>query len=266
MHFLFPSDPIDLRQPDEPFREQADEVRKLGIGVSVVALDELGQKNCRLRGPIPRDATVVYRGWMLTPAEYEGLLDLISSGGAVPLISLEKYLLCHYLPNWYPLISEFTAETRIFSANADLAKELRTLGWKKFFIKDFVKSLKTSIGSVIADPEDITAVVSEMQRFRGAIEGGVCVRQFEDFVPNSERRYFVIGGRPHAALGAPPKLAFECAQRVHSPFFSIDIALNSKGIDRVVEIGDGQVSYLVCWVASGFVKLWNDDPLSRRIN
>jgi hypothetical protein len=266
MHFLFPSDPIDPRRPDETFREQADEVRKLGMGVSIVTLEELGEETCRLRGPIPADATVVYRGWMLTPTEYERLARLIRSHGAVPLISPEDYLLCHYLPNWYPLISEFTAETRIFSANADLAKELRTLGWKKFFIKDFVKSLKTSIGSVIADPEDITAVVSEMQRFRGAIEGGVCVRQFEDFVPNSERRYFVIGGRPHAALGAPPKLAFECAQRVHSPFFSIDIALNSKGIDRVVEIGDGQVSDLVGWDAAGFAKLWNDDPLSRRIN
>ena len=261
MHFLFPSDPIDLRQPDEPFREQADEVRKLGIGVSVVALDELGQKNCRLRGPIPRDATVVYRGWMLTPAEYEGLLDLISSGGAVPLISLEKYLLCHYLPNWYPLISEFTAETRVFPANANLANELRALGWQKFFIKDFVKSLKTSVGSVIADPADITLVVSEMQKFRGAIEGGVCVRQFEEFIPNSERRYFVIAKRPHAASGSPPELVFECAQRVQSPFFSIDIAVNSDGVDRVVEIGDGQVSDLVGWDAAAFAQLWSDAPL-----
>jgi hypothetical protein len=261
MHFLFPSDPIDLRQPDEPFREQADEVRKLGIGVSVVALDELGQKNCRLRGPIPRDATVVYRGWMLTPAEYEGLLDLISSGGAVPLISLEKYLLCHYLPNWYPLISEFTAETRVFPANANLANELMALGWQKFFIKDFVKSLKTSVGSVIADPADITLVVSEMQKFRGAIEGGVCVRQFEEFIPNSERRYFVIAKRPHAASGSPPELVFECAQRVQSPFFSIDIAVNSDGVDRVVEIGDGQVSDLVGWDAAAFAQLWRDAPL-----
>ena len=102
-----------------------------------------------------------------------------------------------------------------------------------------------------------------MQKFRADIEGGVCVRQFEDFVPNSERRYFVFGGKPYAALGAPPKLAFECAQRVHSPFFSIDIALNSNGIDRVVEIGDGQVSDLVGWDAVGFAQLWKDDPFSR---
>lgn len=263
MHFLFPSDPIDPQLSDEAFREQADELGKLGIGISIVALDELGQKNCRLRGLIPSDATVVYRGWMLTPTEYEALLQLIRSCGAVPLISLEKYLLCHYLPNWYPLISEFTPETRVFPANADLANELRALGWQKFFIKDFVKSLKTSVGSVIANPEDITLVVSEMKKFRGEIEGGVCVRQFEEFAPNSERRYFVIANRPYAASGSPPKLVFECAQRVQSPFFSIDVAVNLNGIDRVVEIGDGQVSDLGGWDVAAFAKLWKDSAFSR---
>jgi hypothetical protein len=104
-------------------------------------------------------------------------------------------------------------------------------------------------------------VVSEMQKFRGAIEGGVCVRQFEEFIPNSERRYFVIAKRPHAASGSPPELVFECAQRVQSPFFSIDIAVNSDGVDRVVEIGDGQVSDLVGWDAAAFAQLWRDAPL-----
>ena len=99
MHFLFPSDPIDARQPDETFREQANEVRKLGMGISIVTLEELGGETCRLRGPIPENATVVYRGWMVTPTEYEGLAKLIRSHGAVPLISREDYELCHYLPN-----------------------------------------------------------------------------------------------------------------------------------------------------------------------
>ena len=127
MHFLLPSDPIDPRQPDEMFREQAAEVRKLGMGVSIIDLEALGEKTCRLRAPIPAEATVVYRGWMLPATEYDVLAKLIYSYGAVPLISPEKYLLCHYLPNWYPLISEFTPETRVFPANVDLAKELRPL-------------------------------------------------------------------------------------------------------------------------------------------
>jgi len=97
MHFLYPSDPLEPRQPDERFRNQANEMRILGLGVSIVCLEELGETTCRNRNPIPSGATVLYRGWMLAPTEYEKLLRLIHSHQASPLISLETYLACHYL-------------------------------------------------------------------------------------------------------------------------------------------------------------------------
>ena len=256
MHFLYPSDPIQPRQPDEPFQDQANEMQRLGLGVSIVCLEELGETTCRIRNPIPSGATVVYRGWMLALTEYEKLLRLIYSHQASALISLETYLACHYLPNWYPLISELTAETRVFPIDCDLVAQLTSLGWEKFFIKDYVKSLKTSVGSVISKPQDITLVLAEMQKFRGKIEGGICVRRFEDFVPNSERRYFVIKGKPHAASGSVPELVLECARRISSPFFSVDVATRADGILRVVEIGDGQVSDLVGWESARFAELW----------
>src|SRR5260370_36421516 len=184
---------------------------------------------------------------MLAPAQYEKLLALIQSHQARPLISLETYLSCHYLPNWYPLISEFTPETRIFPIHSDIIEALKVLDWEKFFIKDYVKSLKTSVGAVISTPEDIALVLAVMQKFRGTIEGGVCVRRFEDFVPNYERRYFVIEGKPHADSGSVPDLVLECARRISSPFFSVDVALRVDEVLRVVAIGDGQVSDLVCW-------------------
>jgi ATP-grasp domain, R2K clade family 3 len=193
---------------------------------------------------------------MLAPTEYEKLLRLIHSDQARPLISLETYLACHHLPNWYPVISEFTAETRIFPIDCDIVGQMRVLGWEKFFIKDYVKSLKTSVGSVISKPEDITLVLAEMQKFRSTIEGGVCVRRFEDFVPNSEKRYFVIEGKPYAASGSVPELILECAHRISSPFFSVDVAVRTDGVLRVVEIGDGQVSDLVGWEPARFAELW----------
>jgi hypothetical protein len=103
------------------------------------------------------------------------------------------YLACHHLPNGYPLISEFTPETKVLPLNSDFVAKLKGLGWEQLFIEDYVKSLKTSRGSVISKPEDISTVPPEMQKFRGVIEGGVCVRRFEPFAPGSETRYFVIG-------------------------------------------------------------------------
>jgi hypothetical protein len=256
LHFLYPSDPIDLRKPDAIFMEQVDELRKLGLEVSTFSLGQLGDATCKIRKPIPIGATVIYRGWMLKATEYEQLLSLIQTQQAVPLTSSEIYLSCHYLPNWYPLIREFTAETEILPAYADFSVALKTLNWEKFFIKDYVKSLKTSVGSVISRPEEIHLVLAELQKFRGTIEGGVCVRRYEDLIPYSEKRYFVIQGQAHGAVGPVPDLVSECARRIASPFFSIDVATRADGVLRVVEIGDGQVSDLVGWEPARFAELW----------
>jgi hypothetical protein len=194
---------IRLKQPDDPFRDEVNEIKRLALGVSIVSLEELGEKTCRIRPPIPRGASVVYRGWMLASAEYEKLVALIESHGATPLISLQMYLACHHLPNWFAHISELTPETKVFQPDSDLVGELRYLGRRKFFVKDCVKSLKTSIGSVISKPEDIALVLTEMQKFRGTIEGGVCVRRFgENRTPRrclivSERR---VGSRGRGGL------------------------------------------------------------------
>jgi ATP-grasp domain, R2K clade family 3 len=151
-----------------------------------------------------------------------------------------------------------TPETRIFSIEDDLEKELRSLGWDGFFIKDYVKSLKTSIGSRIDDPAAIGSVIAEMEKFRGQIEGGICVRRIEDFKIETEQRYFVLHGKAFAAEpdAKIPAIVQECAKRILSPFFSVDAVERSDGVQRIVEIDDGQVSDLVGWTAERFVALW----------
>ncbi|MBW4539691.1 MAG: ATP-grasp domain-containing protein [Myxacorys chilensis ATA2-1-KO14] len=140
----------------------------------------------------------------------------------------------------------------------DLEHGLRELGWSRFFIKDYVKSLKTSVGSIIDEPSAIRTVVAEMQKFRGTIEGGLCVRQVEDFIAETERRYFVVYGKPFAALPDEevPAIVEECAKRINSQFFAVDVVERRDGCKRVVEIGNGQVSDLVGWTAERFATVW----------
>jgi len=45
------------------------------------------------------------------------------------------------------------------------------------------------------------------------------------------------------------------AQRVASPFFSVDVAERRDGILRVIEIGDGQVSDRKHWPAERFMRM-----------
>jgi hypothetical protein len=213
-----------------------------------------------LRG-VPQGTTVVYRGWMATAEEYGALVRAIEQAGAVPLTSPHEYLAAHHLPNWYPLLAELTPETRVFPPDADLFAELRALGWGSYFVKDFVKSLKSGRGSVVRDPADAPAVVAELREYRGRIEGGICVRRVEEFVPESEQRFFVLRGVGYAVSGGPvPDAVRVCAERVPSPFFSVDVIRRRDGVLRVVEVGDGQVSDLVGWSAGAFASLWGSAP------
>ena len=168
------------------------------------------------------------------------------------------------MPNWYPLIEPFTPETRVFPATADLETELRSLGWEAFFIKDYVKSLKTSRGSIIRDPSEICDIVAEMQQFRGEIEGGICVRRVEPLIAETERRYFVLDGKPFSpAAAAVPAIVEQIASRIPSRFFSVDVIQRTDGVLRIVEIGNGQVSDLVGWSSEVFAEMWATSQTQR---
>lgn len=255
MHLLYPSSPLQPRLPDEQVAAEVAAVRAVGFEVSLFSLENFQGGEFRANPSIPSGASVLYRGWMLSAQEYESLVDAIVRADASPVTSAEAYLACHHLPNWYPRISDLTPETRIFPPECDLEAELRALAWPEYFIKDYVKSLKTSVGSRISKPEQIAAVVADMKRFRGVIEGGFCVRRVENFLPDSERRYFIVDGVPHSPVGDVPTIVHDCAKRLSSRFYSIDVVQRTDSQLRVVEVGDGQVSDLVGWMPEEFAKM-----------
>ena len=254
-HFLIPAHPLRPAVPDETFADQVAALRQAGFSVSLVT-DAAIDGGKPLRG-VPDGSTVVYRGWMFNAGQYSRLVAAVGAAGGRPLTSVEQYLVCHHIPHWYPLVAEFTPETRVLDAGRDYVEQLADLGWGTYFVKDFVKSLKTSAGSVVRDPADLPHVLAEMRRVRGEIEGGVVVRRFEAFIPGSERRYFVLAGVPYDPDGRePPPLVREVAARVPSPFFTADVVERADGRLRLVEVGDGQVSDLVGWTAQAFAEAW----------
>ena len=199
---------------------------------------------------------------MLDANGYRTLQEKVEEKGAHLLTSFDQYLKAHYIPNWYPSLKEFTAETRVFensqleSPGFDLVSELTILGWDKFFLKDFVKSLKTHGGSVTT-AENAPDVVHLMRHFRGTLEGGLCVRRYESL--ENERRYFLLNGKFSAPNNQRVDISLlkEIRSRIDLPFISIDIADNEHGQPRLVEIGDGQVSDLVNgWTTEEFADLF----------
>ena len=255
MHLLYPSSPLKSKQPDEQFAAEVEAVGAIGFELSLFSLENFQSGDFRPLPPLPSGTKVLYRGWMLSGSDYEALVSALSRFEAKPVIPTDMYLSSHHLPNWYPHIKDLTPETRIYPADCDLEAELRSLDWPEYFIKDYVKSLKTSVGSRISRPDQVSAVVADMRRFRGVIEGGFCVRRVEIFLPNTERRYFVVDGVPHASSGKVPSIVRECAKRLRSRFYSVDVVERNDGQLRVVEVGDGQVSDLVGWTPEQFAKI-----------
>lgn len=227
-------------------------MRAAGFDVSFFSLEDFQSGELRLYPPLPSTSEILYRGWMLSGDEYKRFQTAVAQVGAKLVIDHAAYLANHYLPEWYPQLTDLTPETRIFPPDCNLEAELRVLGWEEFFIKDYVKSLKTSVGSRVSKPEQVSALVSEMRRFRGTIEGGFCVRRVEGFLSDTERRFFVLDGIPYAATGDVPPIVNECVKRRQNRFYSVDVIKRTDGEFRIVEIGDGQVSDLVGWDAGRF--------------
>lgn len=256
VHFLFLEDSNDPSRPDEMFADQYSAL--LDVGFSASLCSEAVFAGTELPRNIPLYSEVVYRGWMIKEQEYKSFAQAIEKCGAKPFTSPKQYLAAHHLPNWYSLLSDLTPETRVYPEDADFVVELQTLNWNGYFLKDYVKSLKTTRGSIILDPSEVTAVISEMREYRGEIEGGICVRQAEEFIPDSEIRYFVLNGVGYAPFDnwPIPEVVQRCLERVQSSFFSVDIAQRRDGALRVIEIGDGQVSDIVGWSSHAFSAMW----------
>jgi len=259
MIVLFPSDYFDKKKPDALFLEQAKAFQSSGFSIATISLEDLSTGNASIYPKPNNTETILYRGWMLSTQDYQQLIKTIEQAGHTPFTTLEQYLLTHHIPNWYPLVSEFTAETKCFSELKTIEEDLKQLNWSGFFVKDFVKSLKTSVGSRIESAEQIQYLMAEMKKYRGQLEGGLCVRRIENLNDATEQRYFVINKKVHSSRNeAIPNRVIECAKRIASPFFSIDTALRDDNTLRLVEMGDGQVSDIVGWSAEQFASIWSD--------
>ena len=256
--FLFPTSDLNPKKVNELFADQY-EALKADHPCALYRDGKVFGVAGRVHPLVFRGHRVVYRGWMLNAAEYTAMVDAIYTMDGVPFTSLSEYLLCHQLPNWYHQISGLTMKTEFFAPDCDSEAELRRLNWPGYFIKDHVKSNKSVLGSVAHRPEDGPAIVVELAKYRGGIEGGLCVREYCPVT--DEWRVFVREGEFNFVMGIPRDyldLVMKVRNRIMAPFYSIDIGRDRTGKPVVVEIGDGQVSDIVGWPPDMFATIWKN--------
>ncbi len=255
MHLLYPSDPFNKSTVDEEYAEEFAAVLAAGLSYSLFSFEDFEGNQFRARPALPVGVEVVYRGWMMKPGQYARLADGVAANGAQMMTSASEYRRCHYLPEWYSLCEAWTPETIVVERGADFVSLVRGKNWPAYFVKDYVKSLTTQRGSVSQTPEGIAEVVALIEQYRGSVEGGICIRKFEELRPETEERYFVLHRKAFSRDGSVPALVAEVAKRIPSPFFSVDTVYDASGRLRLIELGDGQVSDRKKWTPAQFAAM-----------
>ncbi|WP_027710165.1 ATP-grasp domain-containing protein [Zooshikella ganghwensis] len=255
MRIIFPFDPLEKNTADGPFRDEYELLKSMGIDCSLFDYDSLEFDELKPKPQVIDGDCVLYRGWMLTPSLYGKLASMVERKGGSMFTSPSSFVSSHHLPEWYESCVDFTPETVFSNAEEDLEKLASDLGWDSFFVKDYVKSNYNERGSIAKSPREVLEIVALIKEHRGEIEGGISLRKVEEYLPETEKRYFVVNGKAYSPDGVVPELVLDVSKAHHAPFYSIDVIQRSDGVLRLVELGDGQVSDKKTWSAGVFCKM-----------
>lgn len=261
---LFPSSYRSIAKVDEDLEQEYEAVLDSGLFETVFfGYDQWFGEGKLVLGDAPRQlCTAVYRGWMMKPEQYEAFYGLLLERNIQLVTDPEAYRLMHIFPNVYELLEEDTAKMKIYPLHAQIAVEALKADFKRFMVKDFVKSVK---GTEFPRYFDQTVTQADFDRwmevfykYRGTLlTGGICIKEFLDLKfygshPN-EYRVFYINHEPatisrNSGQGnftpEPPHELLDKYRNLSSPFYTIDYAELVDGSWRILEAGDGGVSGL----------------------
>jgi hypothetical protein len=282
MLLLFCSDQLAPRSPDPAYEAEVTVADQLNMPYALLDFEALVYDGDAARAVrrVPSQAIptpAIFRGWMLTPAQYSQLYEALADRGVSLVNDPAAYRHCHYLPEWYPLLADLTPKSVWLAVEAALAPEARRAALQPFgnqplLLKDFVKSRKHEwleacyIPSALDDPV-VERVIRRFVELQGPdLNEGLVFREFVALEPLGQhsksampltkefRLFFLDGSLCFATAywdegdyqGALPPLDLFLApaQRVQSRFFTMDVARGVDGRWLVIELGDGQVSGL----------------------
>ena len=273
---LFPNEPFNRKNVDSSYNDEFQSCKIMGINTYFYDYESLVNDNKFISDIDKNDnCLLIYRGWMIKPEQYSFLYNKIleRTNGYVTLInSPEQYSNCHCFPNIYNDIKKYTP--RIITE-----KEIDHSGLSRvyikivydFFIKDYVKSAKTSNGveklsKHILYYEFYDKVMNFKEERGNLFTGGLVLKEFVNLQKvlyrgkshDNEWRAFYLYGKlldlsnnsnikisQNNNDNIPPKQLIAEVGIIlseKSNFFTVDFAQKTNGEWIILETGDGQVS------------------------
>ena len=180
MLLLYCSDPLRRSQPDPAYAAEVDAADRLGLSRALVDFEALVDESNPARVvravPVqPEPVLGLYRGWMLRPEHYTSLYRALLERSVRLINDPEAYVHCHYLPESYERIAQWTPRTvwlpvspgSSIPSRETLRMLLAPFDTSPFIVKDYVKSRKHEwlAACYIPSAADMDGVETVVRRF-----------------------------------------------------------------------------------------------------
>ena len=261
---LFPSSYFSPKTVDEDLRKEYDAATSTCLFDTVLFDYDKWYNESRLAlsEQLASMRNAVMRGWMMKPEKYRLLYEELLKQNIRLATSPDEYEQMHIFPNVYSVFGEDTAKMMVFPLHTQIPVEQVKKVFKRFMIKDYVKSVKGTQFPRFFDSSITQEKFDEWMKvfyeLRGnLLTGGICVKQFLDLKyygdrPNEYRVFYANNkivtvsrnsGQPEFAA-KPTIQLLEKYQTLASIYYTVDYVELENGTWKVMEAGDGSVSGL----------------------
>lgn len=261
---IFPSDYFNPEAVDPDYRQEYDAVLENEWLTPILFNYEAWFQNGKLSLSELSDAVrgAVYRGWMMKPEQYGRFYEELRKQKVYLMTNPKEYSTLHMLPNIYEQLREDTARIMTFPLHAKIDVALLKKSFKRFMVKDYVKSVKGTEFPAYFDEsitqDEFDRWMKVFYEYRGdLLTGGICVKEYLELKwyggKTNEYRMFCankkeISLEPNSCQGAlTPKPPIELLEKycfLDSPFYTVDFGELADGTWKIIETGDGGVSGL----------------------
>ena len=283
MIVVFFCNPMDRKKVDMEYEFEYKIAEKLGFKIELIDYETLvanddPKESVKFVNTYSKVKQGIFRGWMLRPAFYEKLYSALIDKNIKLVNDPDEYRNCHYIPYAYKFIKDYTPKTvwierdKVEQDMNFVFDAIKVFGNSPIIVKDYVKSRKYDWNeacfiSNAGDNKKVSGVLKRFIELQGEdLNEGIVFRKFVELeflakhsrssLPLSkEFRLFFLNGEllqvihywdegDYGDLEPDLNDFTNIAENIESNFFTMDIAKEVNGKWIILELGDGQVSWL----------------------
>ena len=262
-NILFPSAILNKDIVDGSLKSEYEAAVATGFDVAIFDNGEwFDNDRLILKNEFSEMRKVIYRGFMMPDDKYKIFYEELKKNNVELINDYNEYRFMHIFPKAYEFIKDDTAKILTFPLHEKIDVNEIKKHFKKFMVKDFVKSVKGKDFPKYFD-ESIDQIEFDkwMEKFycyRGKLlTGGICIKEYlelkrYDGKVNEFRVFYSNGevvsvsrnsGQPNYSNTVPSNKIYKY-RHLNSNYYTVDYAELIDGRFVVIEVGDGQVSGL----------------------